>query len=893
MTTPTLLLIDGSSYLYRAFHALPDLRTSQGHPSNALYGMISMVKKLTKDRPADYIACVFDAKGANFRHNLYADYKANRPAMPKDLCVQIDTIQAAIQALGWPVLIVDGVEADDVIGTLAHQASHAGIRTVIATGDKDMAQLVNANVSLINTMTNEIVDESAVIAKFGVTPQRFVDYLTLIGDSVDNVPGVPKVGPKIAQKWLAQYGDLDNVIANAEAIGGVVGNNLKASLSWLPTAKQLLTICCEVDLSSFLPQGIDSLSPRQQDTACLRHIYRYYEFKTWLKELSSAPSGTADKRYATILNEEQLACWLKRFASAEIVSIDTETDHLDPLKARLVGLSFAINSGEAAYVPLAHDYAEVPAQLPLNDTLLKLKLWLENPQCRKVGQHLKYDQHVLANHDIRLRGISDDTLLASYVLDSTEAHNMDDMASKHLGITTIRYQDVVGRGAKQIPFNAVALDRATDYAAQDADVTLQLHHYFRPRLAANDALEYVYRHIELPVREVLFHMERHGVLLDINHLDKQNHQLFLALNALQLRAHHLADKEFNLNSPKQIAEILEALDLPLRKKTPKGALSTDEEVLAELAQNYPLPRCLLEHRSLAKLRSTYTNKLPHMVNPQTGRIHTRYTQTAAITGRLASSHPNLQNIPIRTSEGRRIREAFIAPQGYYLVSADYSQIELRIMAHLSGDSCLLSAFASGVDIHKSTAAEIFCLPLAEISHEQRRYAKAINFGLIYGMSAFGLAAQLGIERHAAQQYIDRYFERYPGVAAYIERLRQQARQQGYVQTLLGRRLWLKDIQSSSSTRRAAAERTAINAPMQGTAADLIKLAMIKVYQWIKQNKSQSRLIMQVHDELILEVPDAELTIVREQLPQLMAGVAELKVPLLAEMGYGFNWEMAH
>ena len=912
----TLLLVDGSSYLYRAFHGMPDLRSPDGQPSGALYGIIAMLRRLKKDQPHDYCAVVFDAKGKTFRDDWYPDYKANRPPMPDDLRSQIEPVHAAVRAEGFPLLMIDGVEADDVIGTLATQAGCAGIRTVISTGDKDMAQLVNPQVSLVNTMSNELLDQAGVLAKFGVAPDRIIDYLSLIGDTVDNVPGVPKVGPKTAAKWLDEYGSLDQIIASAGQIGGVVGQNLRNTLDWLPQARRLVTIKCDL----VLPQGPADLVPLPPDVDTLRQLFERFGFKTWLRELmaaglqanaSAAPSsavsqsqsgvqagldfgGQAGRDYQTLLTEAQLDDWLARLDSAPIAAVDTETTSLDPLQARLVGISFSIQPNQAAYLPLAHRYAGAPAQLDIGLALARLKPWLENPARPKVGQNLKYDQHVFANHGIALAGIVHDTLLQSYVLESHKTHNMDDLAQRHLGLTTIHYEQVCGKGAKQIGFDEVELQAATDYSAEDADVTLRLHQTLYPQLAADRGLAFIYRQIEMPSREVLFRIERHGVLIDSGKLQQQSHELGQKMRQLEQKAHELAGQPFNLGSPKQIGDILfDKLKLPVVKKTPKGAPSTDEDVLEKLAEDYPLPKALLEYRSLAKLKSTYTDKLPRMVNAQTGRVHTSFAQAAVATGRLASSDPNLQNIPVRTAEGRRIREAFIAAPGYQLISADYSQIELRIMAHLSGDANLLQAFRDGEDIHRATAAEVFGVAPADVSSEQRRYAKTINFGLIYGMSAFGLASQLEIERSAAQAYIDRYFARYPGVAAYMQRTREQARQQGYVETVFGRRLWLSEIHSAQAMRRAGAERAAINAPMQGTAADLIKLAMIAVQDWIDRERLGARIIMQVHDELVLEVPDGEVEPVRAGLLQRMAAAASLQVPLVAEAGVGLNWEAAH
>ncbi|MDH4233804.1 MAG: DNA polymerase I [Gallionella sp.] len=913
----TLLLVDGSSFLYRAFHAVPDLRNREGFPTGAIYGVLNMLRKLRHDFPADYSLCVFDAKGKTFRDDWYPQYKAHRPSMPDDLARQVEPLHQAIAASGWNILIHEGVEADDVIGTLSHQATQDGVRCIVATGDKDLAQLVNEHVMLVNTMSNETLDVPGVSAKFGVPPERILDYLTLTGDAVDNVPGVEKVGPKTAVKWLTQYGTLDNLMQHANEVGGVVGENLRRALDWLPQARRLLTVKCDVTL----PQPYYELAPPAPDTGQLRSLYERFEFKTWLRELnftqqtpspfqeegggegrnspgnglfSTAPTRTDGAHYETILTESQLDAWLEKLLAAELSCVDTETTGLDVMNAQLVGISFAIKPHHAAYLPLAHIYPGAPDQLNREHALHKLKPWLESSRYPKLGQNLKYDMHIFANHGIRLAGIHDDTLLQSYVLESHKPHDMDNLALRHLHIKTISYAEVVGKGAKQLCFDQVDLDTATRYAAEDADITLQLHQALSPQIEAQKGLRHVYRDIELPSMQVLYTMERNGVLLDCDLLKIQSRELGEKLLALETRAHEAAGQPFNLNSPKQIQEILfDKLQLPVKKKTPSGTPSTDEEVLQELALDYPLPKILLDYRGMAKLKSTYTDKLPQMVDRKTGRVHTSYSQAVAVTGRLASSDPNLQNIPVRTAEGRRIREAFIATPGSRIVSADYSQIELRIMAHLSGDAGLLQAFANNEDIHRATAAEIFMIAPADVDSEQRRYAKVINFGLIYGMSSFGLAKQLGIERGAAQAYIDRYFARYPGVADYMQRTREQARQQGYVETVFGRRLWLPEINASNGMKRQGAERAAINAPMQGTAADLIKLAMIKVQRWLEKEKLHSLLIMQVHDELVLEVPETELHLVKEMLPKLMCSVAELKVPLLVELGEGKNWDEAH
>ncbi|GAB2181000.1 DNA polymerase I [Denitratisoma sp. agr-D3] len=910
-----LLLVDGSSYLYRAFHALPDLRNRAGEPTGAVYGVINMLRRLEADYKADYRAVVFDAKGKTFRDDWYPQYKANRPPMPDDLRVQIEPLHDCVRALGWPLLMIDGVEADDVIGTLARHATDSGIECVVSTGDKDMAQLVNGHVRLVNTMTNEVLDPAGVEAKFGLPPERIVDYLALMGDTVDNVPGVAKVGPKTAVKWLAQYGSLDEIVAHAAEIKGVVGENLRQHLDFLPLGKKLVTIACDLDL----PLQLTELQPKDHDNTALAELYGRLEFKTWLKEVQNggmaplqpsvspaqpyaakevAPAPTLVvndcKHYVRIDSWDLLDAWIAKISAAPLTALDTETTDLDPMVARLVGISFSTVAGEAAYLPLGHVYAGAPDQLPLDEVLVKLKPWLESAEHKKLGQHLKYDRHVFANHGIELRGIAEDTLLQSYVLESDKSHDLGALAARHCGLATLSYDDLTGKGAKRISFAQVDVEKATEYGAEDADVTLRVHDVLTPQLKAIPALDKLYRDIELPVAEVLYRMERTGVLIDVFALAQQSDELGRRLLQLEQEAHTLAGQPFNLASPKQLAEILfDHQGLPVVKKTPSGGPSTDEEVLTQLAEDYPLPKLLLEHRSLNKLKGTYTDKLPKMVNPTTGRVHTSFSQAVAATGRLASSDPNLQNIPIRTAEGRRIRSAFIAPPGHVIVSADYSQIELRIMAHLSGDEGLLKAFAQGEDVHRATAAEIFGITPLEVGPDQRRAAKVINFGLIYGMSAFGLAKELGIERGAAASYMERYFARYPGVARYMEETRQAAREQGYVETVFGRRLWLPEIRSSNVGRRQGAERAAINAPMQGTAADLIKMAMIAVQGWLDASGLRSRMILQVHDELVLEVPESELQEIRQQLPNLMGRVAKLSVPLLAEVGTGNNWDIAH
>ena len=917
--THTLLLVDGSSYLYRAFHALPDLRNPEGFPTGALYGVINMLKKLRKDFPSAYAACVFDAKGKTFRDDWYPDYKAHRPPMPDDLARQIPPLHEAVRALGWPLLMVDGVEADDVIGTLTHQAEVAGMDAVVSTGDKDLAQLVTGRVRLINTMTNEVLDQAGVRAKFGVPPERIVDYLSLVGDAVDNVPGVDKVGPKTAVKWINEFGNLDNLIARSGEVKGAVGENLRRALDWLPMGRKLITVKTDV----VLDVHPNDLGWKEEDRDVLRELFAQYNFRTWLREVSPpSPAGGGDggevtpieestrapsplppppggegatvRHYEAILDDAALERWLAKLQAATLVCLDTETTSLDPMQAKLVGVSFSVESGEAAYLPLAHHYAGAPTQLNLAATLARLKPWLEDAGRTKVGQNLKYDWHVLMNHGVDLQGIAHDTLLQSYVLEAHERHDMDTLAARHLGEQTIKYEEVCGKGANQIGFDQVDVERATAYAAEDADITLRLHRKLYPALASESRLESVYRDIEMPLLPILARMERAGVKLDADLL--RQHSGFLAgeMLALEAKAHQAAGQPFNLNSPKQLGEILFGqLGLKPKKKTPGGAPSTNEDALQELALDHPLPKLILDYRGLAKLKSTYTDKLPGMINPATGRVHTTYSQAVAVTGRLSSNDPNLQNIPVRTLEGRKIREAFIAEPGCALVSADYSQIELRIMAHLSGDPSLLKAFAEDVDIHRATAAEVQGVELEAVTPDMRRMAKAVNFGLIYGMSAFGLSAQLNVERSVAQAYIDRYFARYPGVLDYMNRTRDQARSQGYVETLFGRRLYLPELTGGAPARRQGAERAAINAPMQGTAADLIKLAMIAVQGWLDTSGLKSKLIMQVHDELVLEVPEAELEAVRADLPEKMCGVAALQVPLKAEVGVGPNWEEAH
>jgi len=889
----TLILVDASSYLYRAFHALPDLRNRAGQPTGAIYGVLNMLRRLHKEHASDYSACVFDAKGKTFRDALYPEYKANRPPMPDDLGAQIEPLHECIRAMGWPLLEIEGVEADDVIATLTARAEAQGIRVLISSSDKDLTQLVDPLVTMVNTMSHETFDAAAVAAKFGVRPDQIVDYLTLIGDSVDNIPGVEKVGPKTAAKWLQQYAKLDAILEHADEIPGVAGENLRKARDWLPTARTLLRVKRDVEL----PVEVTDLRHSEPERERLAELFEALDFVSWRRELGDAhpqAKPRPERHYDTITAPADLDRWLERVGAAELVALDTETTSLDPQAAALVGISMSVEPDRGAYLPLTHRYAGAPTQLPLEPTLARLKPWLENPAAAKVGQNIKYDMHVFANHGVRLRGIAHDTLLQSYVLESHKPHDMDSLAERHLGVKTITYTEVTGKGASQIPFEQVSVEQATAYAAEDADITLQLHQRLHPQVAVDAKLDFIYRQIEMPVLEVLFEMERAGVLLDIALLERHSQELGHRLLEIEQQAKDVAGQPFNLNSPKQIQEVLfQKNALPVLKKTPGGQPSTDEDVLEQLALDYPLARLILDYRTLSKLKSTYTDKLPRMVSARTGRVHTNYAQAVAVTGRLSSNEPNLQNIPIRNAEGRRIREAFIAPPGNQLVSADYSQIELRIMAHLSQDASLLAAFQSGEDIHRRTAAEILGIPAEDVTSEQRRYAKTINFGLIYGMSAFGLAQQLGIERSAAQQYMDRYFARYPGVKAYMDATRKLAREKGYVETVFGRRLYMTEIRSSNNQRRQAAERAAINAPMQGTAADLIKLAMIAVHGHLKQQSLSSKLILQVHDELVLEVPDTELENIKQALPGLMTGVAALAVPLVVDIGVGPNWERAH
>jgi len=909
---PTLTLIDGSSYLYRAFHALPPLTNTHGEPTGALFGIVNMLRTTMK-AGSDYVAFVCDAPGRTFRDDLYPEYKANRPSMPDDLRAQVDPMMKIVGALGFPILCVPGVEADDVIGTLARQAANQGIDTIISTGDKDFAQLVGAHIVLINTMTNTTMDIDGVIEKFGVRPEQIVDYLTLMGDSIDNVPGVEKCGPKTAAKWLAEYHDLDQLFANADKIGGKIGENLRAAIPRLPVSRELVTIRTDVPLD----QGPTDLRMRDRDIEALRELYTRYDFKAALKDLDAAATGPAaptaatpapapaahvapdaalgaEGEYELIVTEERLAAWLEKLETAPLIAFDTETTSIDAMQADIVGLSLAVEPGKAAYVPLAHDYPGAPAQLSREHVLGALKPIFEDPSRPKVGQHGKYDINILSHYGIALRGLAHDTMLESYVFNATATrHDMDSLASRYLGYTTIKYEHVAGKGAKQISFSQVDCDTACRYAAEDADITLRLHHALWPKLEAEPTLRDVYENIEIPLVPVLAGMERIGVLIDANELRKQSQQLGKRMVELQKLAYASAGHDFNLDSPKQLQAVLfDELGLAAKIKTPTGQPSTNEEALEAIADTHELPRLILEYRGLAKLRSTYTDKLAGIVNPRTGRVHTSYHQGAVATGRISSSDPNLQNIPVRTEEGRRIRQAFVAPEGWRILAADYSQIELRIMAHLSNDEGLLRAFQEGGDVHRATAAEVFGVPPAEVTTNQRRAAKAINFGLMYGMSSFGLARQLGVDRGEASDYMGRYFSRYPGVRAFMDATREQAHRDGYVQTLFGRRLYLENLSSRNQAFRAGAERAAINAPMQGTAADIIKRAMIAVAAWIEP-RNDVRLLMQVHDELVFEVRAEAVDEVRAGIEKHMTGAATLSVPLQVDIGVGANWDEAH
>ncbi|MDJ0832597.1 MAG: DNA polymerase I [Gammaproteobacteria bacterium] len=891
-----LLLVDASSYLFRAFHALPPL-VSHGHPTGAIYGVLNMLRKLIDDEQPDRIAVVFDAKGKTFRNRLYADYKANRPPMPDDLRVQIEPLHQIIEAQGLPLIMVDDVEADDVIGTLASSARDQGYQVLISTGDKDMAQLVDPDIRLINTMNNVIMDEAMVAEKFQVRPDQIIDYLALMGDSSDNIPGVPKVGPKTASKWLNEYDSLQNIIANADQFKGKIGDNLRESLDFLPLSYQLATIKLDVELDF----SLDDLQQGEVDAKLLKDFFQRFEFKRWLQELEDEgligelPTTTVSTDYQLVLEQAEFDRWLDIMRRANWIALDTETTSLEYMDAQLVGISLSVEAGKACYIPLAHHYPGAPQQLARAAVLDSLKPLLQDPAIRKIGQNIKYDYHVFLNYGIELQGIEHDTMLESYVLNSTATrHNMNDLASYYLNRDTIRYEDVAGKGAKQIGFDQVDLEQALTYAAEDADVTLQLHETLQDRLQDEKSLYRVYRDIEMPLIPVLARMEHHGVCIDSALLQKQGQEVDQQLQQIQQQIYQLADASFNLSSPKQIQEILfERLQLPVIRKTAKGQPSTAEDVLEELAKDYEIPHLLLEHRSLNKLKTTYIDKLPQQINPATGRIHTSYQQAVASTGRLSSTNPNLQNIPIRNEQGRRIREAFVAPAGYRIMALDYSQIELRIMAHLSGDENLLKAFDQGLDVHRATAAEVFAVSTDAVSSDQRRAAKAINFGLIYGMSAFGLARQLNIGRNEAQQYVDLYFERYPGVKAYMENTREQAHDQGYVETVYGRRLYLPELKSSNAQRRQYAERTAINAPMQGTAADIIKRAMIRVDEWLSSDDAKAHMVMQVHDELVFEVDEQVIDSYEKKFIELMTSSADLTVGLEVDCGVGMNWNEAH
>ena len=913
MSEHTMVLVDGSYYLFRAYHAIRDLTNAEGEPTNAIYGVINMMQKHLTEGGPDYFAIIFDAKGKTFRNDLYADYKANRPPMPDDLVCQIQPLHDLIRAMGVPLLMIDGVEADDVIATLSRQAASKGIKTVVSTGDKDLAQMVNDRIHLINTMSDVYLDPAGVEEKFGVQPEQIIDYLSLMGDTADNVPGVPKVGPKTAVKWLNQYGSLDEVIAHADEIKGKVGENLREFMPQLPLSRELVTLKYDVELD-FTPEQLVISAP---DNSALKEMYKRWNFRSWLSQLeedseemsvdnkpetskitttaTSSSEAKADPVYETILSTAQLDQWLSKLEKAALISIDTETTSLDYMQAEIVGVSFAVDENHAAYVPLQHDYAGAPEQLPLTSTLEKLKPLLENEDIKKVGQNLKYDLEVFANYDITLRGIEHDTMLASYVVNSTASrHDMDTLALNYLNIETIHYEDVAGKGAKQIPFNQVSIEVAAPYAAEDADIVLKLHRVLSSDLEEHIQLKQVYNNIEIPLLTVLARIERNGVVIDSDMLMQQAHDLTRRMQEIEIEAHNLAGETFNISSPKQIQTILyEKMELPILAKTPKGQPSTAESVLQELAEDYKLPQLILDYRSMSKLCSTYTDKLPQMVNPKTGRVHTSYHQAVAATGRLSSSNPNLQNIPIRTPEGRKIRQAFIAPAGYTMVAADYSQIEVRIMAHLSGDKGLLDAFAKGLDIHKTTAAEVFSVAIDEVDNDQRRAAKAINFGLIYGMSAFGLAKQLGVSRTEAQQYVELYFSRYPGVKIFMDNTREKAKEDGFVETVYQRRLYLPEINARNAARRQYAERTAINAPMQGTAADIIKLAMINIDNWLQESTIDAIMIMQVHDELVFEVANNELEPFIDEINARMSKNELLSVPLEVDIGYGNNWDEAH
>ncbi len=930
---PTLLLVDGSSYLYRAFFAggeslsttLPDGTVQK---TGAIRIMINMMQKLLKDYPSAYAACVFDAKGPTFRDEIYPAYKEQRSPMPDDLRSQIAPIHEVVRFMGWPVLDVPGVEADDVIGTLAVAAAQQGMEVIVSSGDKDLAQLVNEHITIIDTMSGKRRDLAGVQAEFGVPANLMVDYQILVGDTVDNVPGVHKVGPKTAVKWLTEYGSLQAIVDNAAHIKGAVGENLRQALDWLPTGRQLLTIKTDCDLNGWVPDmpSLEAIRMGNPQAEHLRHFYETYGFKGLAKALGGdgatadtpAPKGSktakaaspgapglfddpsgaeapapATEGYDTILTWAAFDEWQARVMAADLVAVDTETTSLDEMVAQIVGISFSVKPGEAAYIPLMHAGPDAPEQLPLDEVLAKLKPWLENPAHLKLGQHVKYDRHVFANHGIEVQGYAHDTMLQSYVLEVHKPHGLASLAERHLGRSGISYESLCGKGAHQIPFAQVDVAQAAEYSCEDSDQTLDVHRVLWPQLEADDKLRFIYE-LEIASSETLYRIERNGVLIDAPTLAKQSHEIGQRIHALEQEAYEIAGQPFNLGSPKQLGEIFfDKLGMPVIKKTATGARSTDEEVLEKLAEDYPLPAKLLEHRSLSKLKGTYTDKLAQLANPRTGRVHTHYAQAVAVTGRLSSNDPNLQNIPIRTPEGRRVREAFVAPAGSLIVSADYSQIELRIMAHISGDEALLRAFTAGEDVHKATAAEVFGVELAQVSADQRRSAKVINFGLIYGMGAYGLAKSLGIDNTAAKNYIQRYFERFAGVKQYMDDTRAMAKEKGYVETVFGRRLQLAGIQNAKGATLAGLERAAINAPMQGTAADLIKLSMVAVQKALDGQGKATKMIMQVHDELVFEVPEAEVDWVKAEVPRLMAGVAELKVPLLAEVGVGANWDQAH
>jgi DNA polymerase I len=917
-----LLLVDGSSYLYRAFHAMPDLRAVPGDPSSAatgaIRGMINMMAALLTQFPSMYAVCIFDASGPTFRDELYPDYKAHRSPMPDDLRSQIAPIHEVMRLQGWPVVAVPGVEADDVIGTMARIGAERGMEVIISSGDKDLSQLVNEHITIIDTMNGKKRDIAGVTAEFGVPPSLMLDYQNLVGDTVDNVPGVEKVGPKTAAKWLTEYGSLDNLMARADEIKGVAGENLRKAREWLPKGRELLKIKTDCDLAGHIDglPAMDSVALSEENTTALGDFYLKYGFKGLAASLGkksapSAPSAASpsmddlfadvapavskvsDKKYDTILTWEAFDAWHEKIKAAELTALDTETTSIHEMQAQIVGISFSITPGEAAYIPLAHSGPDAPDQLPINEVLAKLKPWLEDAKHPKLGQHVKYDRHVFANHGIEVQGYVHDTMLQSYVLEVHKPHNLTSLAERHVGRKGISYEDLCGKGAHQISFAQVDVAKASEYSCEDSDQTLDVHLALWPKLQANDKLRSIYE-LEIESSESLYRIERNGVMIDAQLLATQSHELGQRIMQLETEAHDLAGQPFNLASPKQIGEIFfTKLGLPVVKKTATGAPSTDEEVLEKLAEDYPLPAKILEHRGISKLKGTYTDKLGTLAHPRTGRVHTHYAQAVAVTGRLSSNDPNLQNIPIKTAEGRRVREAFVAPPGCFIASADYSQIELRIMAHISGDEALIKAFTEGIDVHRATAAEVFGLAAADVSSEQRRYAKVINFGLIYGMSAFGLAKALSIDNTAAKNYIERYFQRFAGVKTYMDETRLSAKSKGYVETVFGRRLYLPEISSPNGPRRAGAERAAINAPMQGTAADLIKLSMNAVQRELDTKAMKTKMIMQVHDELVFEVPEAELDWLKAEIPRIMASVAQLKVPLVAEVGVGANWDQAH